>query len=298
MPKKANQSTDWNFVVKPTRMHLPDGTPSSLFANVRVDTKQVLGPISEKGYGLLQNWDFISTVRTALQGLGLNDYQENILVANDGRRLYATYAFDNRIRSLHKVNDQVGLVLRFANSFDGSLSAQAELMAKILRCLNGATVEEGKFALSQRHNAKINLQFVQKVIAAAVNDFDRAIAVFDALAGIAISDEQGIQILKHLNVADTVRAAIQGLWLNPNFAESRQRNLYTLYDSATEFLRDYEKNRFELSAKMNRHILRTLVRGLDPMGLADLLKPVIPVEAQVVAMTEMPIVPVPAPTLG
>jgi hypothetical protein len=284
MPRKANQSNVWNFVVAPTRLHLPTGEPTPVHANVRADTKQVVGVISEKGYGLVQNWDFVNTIRNALSGLGLTDFQENILVANDGRRLYATYHFDNRIRTLHKVGDQVGLVLRFANSFDGSLAAMGELRAKILRCLNGMVLEKGKFALQKRHNPKINLDFVQQVTAAAVNDFDRALAVFDSLAGVPIGDEQGLNILKHITgVSLAVREKIGALWITPSFAESRARSLYTLYDAATEHLRDLEGSRFEQAAKLNRIILRALVRGLDPTHLAEIIKP-IPVKAEVIAV--------------
>ena len=276
MPRKANQSANWNFVVAPTRLHLPNGTPTPVFANVRTDTDQVVGVVSEKGYGLIQNWDFINTIRTGLEGLGLTDYQENILVANDGRRLYATYDFNMRVKTLHKVGDQVALVLRFANSFDGSLAAMGELRAKILRCLNGMTLEKGQFALQKRHNPKINLDFVQQVTAKAVNDFDRALAVFDNLAGIPITDEQGVNILGHLPLSEAVREKIKAIWITPSFAESRARSLYTLYDAATEHLRDLEGSRFEQAAKLNRMVLRGIVKGLDPVILADLVKPLPP----------------------
>lgn len=293
MPRKANQSDDWNFTVVPTNLHLPNGTKTNVRANVRSDTNQVVGVVSEKGYGLIQNWDFISTTRTALQALGLTDYKENILVANDGRRLYATYSFDNRIRTLHKVGDQVGLVLRFANSFDGSIAAKGELMAKILRCLNGMQLEKGEFALQRRHNPKVNLDFVKEVIAKAVNDFDRGLAVFDSLAGVPVTDEQGLTILKHLGFSEAVREKVAAIWIQPSFAESRARNLYTLYDAVTEHLRDLETTRFEQAAKLNRQALRKIVRGLDPEAFAELIMPPIDVEAQVITaeVTDIPTPP-------
>jgi hypothetical protein len=276
MPRKANQSNNWNFIVSPTRLYLPDGTPTSVFGNVRTDTKQVLGTVSEKGYGMIQNMEFVSTIRDALTQLGLGDHNENILVANDGRKLYATYQFDQRIKTLHKVGDQVGLVLRFANSFDGSLAAMGELRAKILRCQNGMTLEKGQFALQSRHNPKINLGFVQKVVGAAVSDFDRALAVFDTLAGVFIDDQQGVNILKRLPISEAMREKIQAIWITPNFAESRARSLYTLYDAVTEHLRDLEGSRFEQAAQVNRKALRFIVRGIDPNVLPEMIAPVPP----------------------
>ena len=78
------------------------------------------------------------------------------VVTNDGRKLYATYHFDNRIRLLHKVGDQVGLVLRFANSFDGTLSALGELRAKLLRLLC-AGVAIGHVHIRQPHRRRLRL---------------------------------------------------------------------------------------------------------------------------------------------
>lgn len=263
------------------------GKPLKAWGLIRADTQEYLGPCSEKGYGILQNWDYISTVRTALQSLGLDDFQENILTVNEGRRLYATYSFDNRIKTLHKVGDQVGLVLRFTNSFDTSLAARGEVQAKILRCLNGATTPEGEFSLQQRHNSKINPEFAKKVIAEAVNNFDRSIAVFDALGGVPISDEHGVNILARAPISQVIREKIQAIWINPNFKESKARNLYTLYDAATEHLRDVAKDRYQLSQNVNRIILRHLLKGLDPEGLKSLI---IPVPKEVVVAEVQPIV--------
>jgi len=284
MPRIAKQSDDWNFIVTPQQLRLPDGTPTRIFATVRTDTKEALGPISEKGYGILQNADFINTIRTALAGLGLTDYKENILTVNDGRRLYATYSFDTRVKKLAKVGEEIALILRFANSFDGSLAAIGELWGKVLRCLNGMALEKSKFRLQSRHNKKINMDFVQKVTAAAVNDFDRALAVFDTLAGVPISDEQGVNILGHIPLSESVRERIKNIWIQPSFTEVRkaQRSLYTLYDAATEMLRDYEGQRFEKAASLNRQILRAIVKGLNPDVLADIVKP-IPPKPEVVA---------------
>lgn len=281
MPKKADQSSNWNFQVAPVRLSLPDGAPTSVWANVRNDERTVVGVVSEKGYGLIQNWDFVSTVRDALNGLGLTDYQEDILVANGGCRLYATYRFNNRIKTIHKVGDTVGLLLRFANSFDGSLAAKGELMALQLKCLNGMVMEKGEFALQKRHNPQINLGFVQDVTAKAVNDFDRALAVFDALAGIPVSDEQGVNILKHLPISKAVRERIQAIWITPSFAVSRGRSLYWLYDSCTEHYTKLEATRFEQASKLNRMTLRKIVSALDPVEFAAMIKPPIDVEAVV-----------------
>lgn len=274
MPRKSNQSSQWDFAVATTRMHYPDGTPSNLFATYRPDNKYAFGEVSEKGYGLLQNRDFITTVREALTGLGLTDYKESIIVTDSGAKLFATYEFDNRIRTINKVGDKVGLKLRFADSKDGTIAARGELLAKILRCLNGAMTEEGEFSLYQRHNTNISLDFVKDVVGKAVNDFDRALAVFDRLTEVNISDEQGVNILKRAKLSDKVLEQIQKIWITPNFAESRARTLYALYDAATEYLRDVETARFLHANTLNRQILRHIVRGLDPLVLAGLIAPV------------------------
>lgn len=275
MPRVAIQDNNWNFVVQPVQLNMPNGRPSGVWANVRTDTDAVIGVVSEDRYGLIQNQDFIGTIRGALDNLGLTGYQESIICTRGGERLYATYSFDKRIKTIHKVGDEVGLVLRFANSFDCGIAALGELLAKILRCTNGMVLEQGQFRLQKRHTTKINLDFLKQVIAAAVNDFDRALQVFEHLAGVRISDEQGINILKHIAMSKAMRQKIQNIWINPNFVESRKRNLYTLYDAATEHFRDLEATRFEQSARMNRIVLSGIVQGLVPDKLAELVKPVV-----------------------
>lgn len=298
MPRKAEQSTTWDFKVSPQRLYLPPalgGGPSNVWGNVREDTGQVVGVVSEKGYGLVQNSDFVKTIREALDGLGLTGYTEHLLSAGAvGERFYASFRFSNRVRTIHNVGDQVGMVLRFANSFDGSLAAIAELRAEILRCKNGMTMEKGKFALQRRHTAKISLDFVQEVITAAVNDFDESLQVFGHLGGVNITEEQGMNVIKRLpGFAPRVQEKVAALWLRPNHAQGRERTLYAVYDAVTEHLRDLEATRFEQAAKLNRQALRALVSGLDPDKLAVLVSAlpeeqaaeVVEVEAEVSAAT-------------
>jgi hypothetical protein len=277
MPRQANQSGNWDFKVVPVRLYLPPefgGGPSNMFATSREDTHHVFGEISEKGYGLVQNSDFVGTVRTALESLGMTDYREELITLDNGAKLFATYNFDNRVKTLNKVGDTVGLVLRFANSFDGTTACRGELMAKILRCLNGMCLNEGDFSLLQRHTSKINLDFVKQVIDRAVNRFDEGLAVFDVLAERSVSDEQGVNFIDHMPLSEKVRDGIKGIWINPNFAVSRARTLYALYDAATEYLRDVETSRFAHANKLNRQILRLITRALDPANFAEYVKPV------------------------
>lgn len=289
MARPTNQSTNWDFRVVPTRLHLPDGTPSSVHANLRTDTNQVIGVVSEKGYGLIQNADFITMVRGMLDALGLTGYTEDIMTTQNGARLYSTYTFNNRVKSLNKVGDQVGLRLRFANSFDGTVAAMGEVMGLVLRCLNGMMLEKGEFALQKRHNPNINLDFVKDVVANAVNGFDASLALFDRLADTSISDENGISILSHIPVSEKVREGVKDIWIRPSFIDSRARNLYSLYDAATEYLRDAETTRFEHANKTNRVILRHLVRALDSVTLGEMLKPVIEI-VEVKEILEIPAV--------
>jgi hypothetical protein len=282
MARPANQSSDWDFNVQPMRLLMPDGSPSNVFANVRTDKNQSIGVISEKGYGLIQNADFISTVRAALDALGLTGYSEDIITTQNGARLYATYTFNNRVRSISNVGDNVGLRLRFANSFDGSLAAIGELMALVLRCLNGMTMEKGEFSLARRHNANINLDFVKEVIGKAVNSFDASLALFDRMANVKVSDEQGITMLKHIPLSEKTREEIQALWVNPNFAQGRERTLYALYDAATEYLRNVESSRFEYSAKTGRVIVRHLAKALDPEHFAAMVMPIVDTEVVII----------------
>lgn len=273
MPKFVAQDNNWNFVVAPQRLFLEDKTPTRCFANVRLDTREVLGQVSENGYGLVQNFDFISTIRKSLDGLGLVDYKEDILSIAGGKRLMANYDFNNRIKTINKVGDKVGLMLRFFTGFDAKTSATGELFLKELKCLNGMVVPESRFQLQKRHDATFNLDFVKQVTESAVKDFDKGLQIFEKLADISITDEQGANLLGRIGISDAVLKKMRTLWISPNFATSRNRTLYALYDAVSETCRDIESTRVELATRINRMSLHKIASALDPDSFAELVKP-------------------------
>jgi hypothetical protein len=297
MAKEARQSNVWDFVVETHQLPMPaafGGGGSGVFVNIRKDSGQVVGSVSEKGYGLIQNGDFIGTIRAALDTLGLTGYKESIVTTGVGEKLYAKYFFDNRIKALHKVGDTVGMVLDFATSFDGTIAASGELSAQALKCLNGMRLDKTMFSLYKRHTPQINLGFVSEVVGKSVAQFDKALELYEALGGVAINDGQGVIMLQHMGLSGAARDKITNLWLAPNYESSKQRNLYGLYEAITEYLRDVELTRFEQASKLNRICLKTLVSALSPEKFRELILP--PIDANVIEVSAT-VVPSPAPLM-
>jgi hypothetical protein len=54
-----------------------------------------------------------------------------------------------------------------------------------------------------------------------------------------------------------VREGIEAVWRNPAYEEDTDRNLYNLYNAATQFLtRNVSTERYEYSERVNRDLLK------------------------------------------
>ena len=286
MPKIITQSDNWDFIVHTEKLQRANGQSVDCWATIRQDTGEFLGNVSEARYGILQNQDFISTIRDSLVSLGLADYVEDIVAVDSGRRIYATYTFPKRLHTLPtKVGDKVAMKLQFANSFDTSITAQAAILAEILRCLNGMVCPEKELSLYRRHDKNISSAFVKDVIAQAASSWESSIQSFDSMTSAPLSDEQGINVLTRLGFAKRMADKIQAIWLSPDFSESKLRTVYALYDAITQHLtHDVQNNakapRLEMAASRNRQAVLRLARMVrDPNYYNDMVK-ALPIEIE------------------
>ena len=280
MSKKASQSINWQFTVTQRRLKHPDtGAPLNQFGNFREDTGACLGVTSEQ-YGLIQHTTLIETARSVFEAKGLTDYKENILVTGDGgQRLHADFTFANK-QLATSVGDVFGYKLIIRNSFDRSLRAAFALGFMRLTCLNGASTLEKEFGLTQKHSLNISTDFISKAIDNAFAHGASALAVYDEMAAAAISDEQGVNILNHLVLADvlsgSLREDIKTLWLSPRRQEDKARNVYNLYNAVTEHLTHrVAGERYEYADKVSNNVLFRLVNASRKRDkLAALILPV------------------------
>lgn len=295
MSKKATQSNDWNFTV--TQRQLPSPIvgrgPLPFFGNFRDDTGECLGVTTEQ-YGIIQNSALLDSARAALEQRGLSGYSEKILVAGEvGQRFYAEFTFaDKQLAS--NVGDLFGYRLTLRNSFDRSLRAAFALGFLRLICKNGASTLEKEFSVTRKHSSRVSVDFVGDAIDHALEQGRNALSVFDRMADAAITDEQGVNVLNQLVMADalsgSLRESIKTLWLAPRRAEDKARNLYNLYNAVTEHLtHQVSGERFEYADKVSNNILLRLANAArHPDRLAKLILPV-PEEAVQVHVDASPI---------
>ncbi|NBU34837.1 hypothetical protein EBS40_09530 [bacterium] len=58
-------------------------------------------------------------------------------------------------------------------------------------------------------------------------------------------------------ISGKVREGIESVWRNPSYELDTDRNLYNLYNAATQFLtRNVSQERYEYSERVNRDLLK------------------------------------------
>lgn len=282
MAQIAKQSDLYNFTVEtvPSLMTLPDGSQrnTGFLVNRRTDNFSVLGTVTDR-YGLVQNSDLISVAEDAFTAKGLTNYSRKIVVSGEGERMYATYDFKNHTKKL-KVGDEVGMRLTVQNSFDGGLRVSFALGMLRLVCLNGMTTLEREVGMTKKHSTSISTKFVSDALEKAILVWDKSTAVFDRLSDVAVTQEQGRNILANLEessvLSGKLRENIEAVWNAPRYREDNARNLFNLYNAVTQHLtHDVAPTRFELSNRVSDNVLNVFDRASrESNRLAKLVQPV------------------------
>lgn len=284
MSKLASQSSAWNFSVVQRQLRHPlNHTPLPMYGNFREDTEDCLGVTSEQ-YGIIQNSVLMDAARAALEARGLSGYQEHIMSAGEcGQRFYAEFTFKER-QIASRVGDYFGYKLILKNSFDRSLRASISLGFLRLACLNGMATLTKEFSVTKKHSSKISVDFLGGAIDDALRHSSKALDVYDTLAGVPLSDEQGVNILgrweKDKTLSGSLREPIQTLWLHPKRQEDAGRTLYSLYNAITEYLtHEVARDRFEYAGKVSNGLLMRLFNAAHNREmLAKMILPVVDAE--------------------
>ena len=278
MARDSKQSSNWQFQVIQRQLQNPKtGEKIPMWGNFREDTEQCLGVTSEQ-YGLVQNTALMSTAIAALEARGLKDYEQRMVVSGDGQRFYAELTFKNRNLAT-AIGDLLGYKFIIKNSFDRSLRTSLGLGFLRLACLNGMTTTENEFAITRKHSAQVTVDFLGDAIDKALAAGKSALSIFDTLASVAITDEQGQNILAHFEdkklLSGTLREHMLTLWLAPRRQEDKARNLYNLYNAMTEYLtHQVGVERYEYAGKVGDNVLMTLVNAArKPEQLSKIIVP-------------------------
>lgn len=258
----------YDFDVHQEPLLTTDGKRTGYFGMVRRDTAEpiTLGVCTEQ-YGVVKNADLIEMVESNLATHDrLSNYNSKKFVVRDGSRFYASYDFPDFKTELKPMGkrakgDILGLRLVVNNSYDRSCRVSLSLGFLRLVCTNGMTSLSKEFSMTKRHTLAVNLDFVGDALARATDSVESQAQVFNKLAQRTISDEQGLNLLTKLEEKDIisgkVREGIEAVWRNPAYEEDTDRNLYNLYNAATQFLtRNVSQERYEYSERVNRDLLK------------------------------------------
>ena len=258
----------YDFDVHQEPLLTTDGKRTGYFGMVRRDTAEpiTLGVCTEQ-YGVVKNADLIEMVESNLTTHDkLSNYNSKKFVVRDGSRFYASYDFPDFKTELKPMGkrakgDILGLRLVVNNSYDRSCRVSLSLGFLRLVCTNGMTSLSKEFSMTKRHTLAVNLDFVGDALARATDSVESQAQVFNKLAQRALTDEQGLNLLTKLEEKDIisgkVREGIESVWRNPAYEEDTDRNLYNLYNAATQFLtRNVSQERYEYSERVNRDLLK------------------------------------------
>lgn len=283
MARPANETSEWKYEVDQVPLFAKVGAkfePTGFFGNLRRDNGVVLGVTTDQ-YAIMQNERMMETAHKALRKVGLTGADERITVAGEGARIYVDYTFRDRTLKVG-VGDLVGYSLRLKNSFDRSIRYGVDLGFLRLACLNGMATLEKEFCADRKHAGNLEdakVDFLAKAMETALKRGPEALKVFQQLGNVSLSDEHGLFTLGNLErkgiLSGQVREGIQAIWEKPRRAVDKARNLYNLYNAATEYLtHEVAKERNEYASKTSGAILLTLANASrDKAKFAALIAP-------------------------
>jgi hypothetical protein len=269
--ENERQTSRFDYTVEQTPLHLPNGGATRYFANVRTDTSEVLGIVTER-YEVLQNADFFNPVEELFQQEGFGNFKRKTVCTHGGARVRAVYDFADH--GIKVGGEDLMLRLKVQNSFDGSLRASFQVGMVRLVCTNGLAVPVAAVGMTRKHTKALDTDLVRDAFHRSVKAFSDAAPAFERLQETSVSQSEGNSILlgfeKSKVMSERMRERVQSVWESPRYHEDRTRNLWNLYNAVTQHLtHDVEDKRFELAERVNTGVLNSLVKAVkagDPVA--------------------------------
>lgn len=270
MSKTARQDSVWNYTVEPIKLLTPEGDDSGFIGNRRIDTKEVLGVVSEK-YNILQNNSLFSRADEVFNEMGLSTKKVQYIVTKGGAQARAIYTFENIGVKIAEKDDLI-LRLSVANSFDGSIGAMFEVGFLRLVCTNGLLAPAGRgTTINKKHTITAEASFTENKVRSAIDAFRNGADLFRPFISNHISTRQGANILGNLAqrkvISSKMAEGINQIWGSPTYSTDSGRNYWSLYNAATEFItHQVAPYRYELAQRATQGVVNALnkaARGQD-----------------------------------
>lgn len=273
------QTTKFDYKVEQVRMHTPDGTESRFFGNLRTDTNEVLGVVTDR-YAPVQNSELFGRTEEMFKQKQMGAFESKFVVTHGGARARAVYRFP--ALGIKVKGQDLTFALKVQNSFDGSLRASFVVGLFRLICSNGMTMPHKTINLSQKHTSSLNLDLMGNGLDNAISQFHSSTPLFEKMADTRIDQKFGDLILDTMvkrkvgGLSDRQVDGIKRIWANPTFREDGERNLFNLYNAVTQHLSHEvevgEKPRFELSERINAGVMAEFTRAVRSNAIESLVQ--------------------------
>jgi hypothetical protein len=262
---EERQTSKFDYQVEQVPMHLPNGTSTRYFANVRTDNQEVLGIVTDR-YEVLQNAGLFDVAEDIFKTSGFSNYTRKTICTNGGARARAVYDFPDTGFKLANGND-LTFRLKVQNSFDGSLRASFQVGLVRLICTNGLALPVASVGMTRKHTSNLDPVFVRESFNRSVKAFQESAPLFNRMIETKVSQDNGRLILLGLEKAkvmsERMREGIESVWTRPTFAEDSERNLFNLYNAVTQHLsHNVEGKRFELAERVNTGVLGAFSKAI------------------------------------
>jgi len=273
------QTTKFDYKVEQVRMHTPDGTESRFFGNLRTDTNEVLGVVTDR-YAPVQNDELFGRTEQMFKQKEMGAFESKFVVTHGGARARAVYRFP--ALGIKVKGQDLTFALKVQNSFDGSLRASFVVGLFRLICSNGMTMPHKTINLSQKHTSSLNLDLMGNGLDNAISQFHSSTPLFEKMADTRIDQKFGDLILDTMvkrkvgGLSDRQVDGIKRIWASPSHREDSDRNLFNLYNAVTQHLSHEveagEKPRFELSERINAGVMAEFARAVRSNTIETLVQ--------------------------
>lgn len=213
------------------------------------DLRHVPLPAETHTYKPVSHYD-LATNLAEVSGSMLVDYEldrSQYGLARDGNQMFGVHTYRNGSESM-------GLSIGFRNSYDKSMSVGIAIGASVFVCDNLALT--GEIAIARKHTSNVWQDLEELTITTiyrSQHNFKRIVEDSEIMQRQDLSDNDAYRLIGLLygNGVITPRQipVVKKEWLTPSHPEFSDRNVWSLYNAATEALKSSPPNKI-----MEKHI--------------------------------------------
>lgn len=166
---------------------------------------------------------------------GFTLHKEQYALAREGAQMFAVHTYKN-------TQSDMGLSIGFRNSYDKSMAIGIAIGASVFVCDNLSLT--GEISIMRKHTANVwkGLEDVAiSTLYRSQKNFEKIVADSEAMRGVEIGDDEAFRMIGllfgHGILSPRQLPVVKEQWLKPSHADFQPRNVWSLYNAATESLK-------------------------------------------------------------